>query len=295
MTTREQGFLLLTSSLGDPQRKSLSLHQFRTLILRSKKYPKLRNASTVTLEDMAAMGYDRKMAERVVHLFSQREQMMGYVKAGARQGCSFVGLTNPDYPIRLAYRLDMDTPTVLWTKGDKTLLQKPAIALVGSREGREENIEFAHEVGRLAAKLGYVLVSGNARGADRTAQNACLAAGGQVISVVADRLTEQTGDKNVLYISEDGFDLPFSSRRALLRNRIIHALGEKTFVAQSEYGRGGTWDGTVKNLRHGWSPVYCFHDGSRAAAEFGAMGAGLITIKEIKTAIETQRKGESFI
>ena len=295
MTTREQGFLLLTSSLGDPQRKSLSLHQFRTLILRSKKYPKLRNASTVTLEDMAAMGYDRKMAERVVYLFSQREQMMGYVKAGEKQGCSLVGLTNPDYPIRLAYRLDMDTSTVLWTKGDKTLLQKPAIALVGSREGREENMEFAHEVGRLAAKLGYVLVSGNARGADRTAQNACLAAGGQVISVVADRLTEQTGDKNVLYISEDGFDLPFSSRRALLRNRIIHALGEKTFVAQSEYGRGGTWDGTVKNLRHGWSPVYCFHDGSRAAAEFGTMGAGLITIKEIKTAIETQRKGEDFI
>lgn len=295
MTTREQGFLLLTSSLGDPQRKSLSLHQFRTLILRSKKYPNLRNATTVTLEDMAAMGYDRKMAERVVYLFSQREQMLRYVKAGEKQGCSLVGLTNPHYPVRLAYRLDMDTPTVLWAKGDKTLLQKPAIALVGSREGREENMEFAHQVGRLAAKLGYVLVSGNARGADRTAQNACLAAGGQVISVVADRLTEQTADKNILYISEDGFDLPFSSRRALLRNRIIHALGEKTFVAQSEYGRGGTWDGTVKNLRHGWSPVYCFHDGSRAAGELGTMGACLIAASEIKAAIQEERKGESFI
>ena len=31
MTPREQGFLLLTSRLGDPERKPLTVAQFRTL------------------------------------------------------------------------------------------------------------------------------------------------------------------------------------------------------------------------------------------------------------------------
>ena len=51
-----------------------------------------------------------------------------------------------------------------------------------------------------------------------------------------------------------------------------------TFVAQSGYQRGGTWDGTVKNLRFGWSQVYCYKDGSPATGllcDMGAEGIGL--------------------
>ena len=103
-----------------------------------------------------------------------------------------------------------------------------------------------------AAEEGLTLVSGNARGADRTAQEACLAAGGRVISIVADELSKQARRRNLLYLSEDDFDGAFSTQRALSRNRCIHALGRMVFVAQSDFGHGGTWDGTVKNLRFGW-------------------------------------------
>ena len=64
---------------------------------------------------------------------------------------------------------------------------------------------------------------------------------------------------------------------ALRRNRVIHALGEVTLVAQSDLGIGGTWSGTTTNLKAGWSPVYCFDDGSDAARELEQMGAILIT------------------
>ena len=53
------------------------------------------------------------------------------------------------------------------------------------------------------------------------------------------------------------------------------------FVAQVETGRGGTWDGTVKNLRFGWSSVACFRDGSEAAALLEQMGAYLIGTEEL--------------
>lgn len=283
MTSREEGFLLLTSSLGDTARKPLSVLQFRTLILRSKELPSMRNASTVTMEQMAAMGYDEAMAQRVVRLFGQRREMEAYLQKARQAECEPIALTNPDYPA--LSQLGWNIPGVFWAKGDRELLHKPAISLVGSRELGLENARFAQQVGRLAAKEGYVLISGNARGADTVAQDACLQHGGKVISIVADSLADKRAHKNILYLSEDSFDLPFSSRRALSRNRFIHCMGKMTFVAQSALGRGGTWSGTSQNLNHNWSPVYCFSDGSEAVAALCQRGAAQVSIRELSQRI----------
>ena len=77
----------------------------------------------------------------------------------------------------------------------------------------------------------------------------------------------------MLYLSEGGWTLPFSAVRALSRNRLIHAMGEKTLVAQTGFGSGGTWNGTLENLRHGWSPVFVHADGSEGALALIARGA----------------------
>ena len=47
-------------------------------------------------------------------------------------------------------------------------------------------------------------------------------------------------------------------------------------MAQSGMKTGGTWDGTVKNLRFGWSSVYCYDDGSEGMGLLADMGATLI-------------------
>ena len=156
------------------------------------------------------------------------------------------------------------------------------ISLVGSRDLKRINESFAREVGRQAAIQGYMLVSGNAVGADQAAQQACLAAGGSVISVVAGELEGCREKDRMLYLSEDGFDQPFSAQRALSRNRVIHSLGCKTLAAQSGLEKGGTWDGCVRNLRFGWSPVFCFNDGSDAAKRLEQMGATLIEMHELQ-------------
>ena len=46
--------------------------------------------------------------------------------------------------------------------------------------------------------------------------------------------------------------------------------------------QGGTWDGTVKNLRFGWSEVACFRDGSEASIQLEQMGAYLIGTEDLK-------------
>lgn len=281
MNAREEGFLLLTSELGVPGRKTLTVPQLRTLAKRVRSADWENTDRDLELSDLVALGYGQEMAQRILVLLEDKALLDYYCQRGKKRGCYPLSRISADYPERLLQTLGLESPGCLWYQGDPELLKLPAVSLVGSRDLLPENRAFAREIGRQAALQGYVLVSGNARGADQTAQNACLEAGGKVISVVADALAEHSPKENVLYISEDDFDSPFSAQRALSRNRVIHALGKYTFVAQCGYQTGGTWDGTVTNLRFGYSPVYCFADGSPAQQLLCEMGAQTVDMTEL--------------
>ncbi len=281
MTPKEQGVLLLTSQLGDTKRKPLTVAQFRSLAMRVTQMEKPKASRELTGEDLLALGYDRPMAARIITLLSETERLESYIRRGELRDCCPVSRVSDHYPKAVRNRLGLDAPGSLWAKGDVSLLNMPAVALVGSRDLLENNRRFAETVGREAARQGFILVSGNARGADRTAQQACLDNGGKVISVVADELEKYPLVKNVLYLSEDSYELPFSTLRALSRNRVIHTLGYITVIAQCNTQRGGTWDGTVKNLQNNWSPVFCYQDGSRAAMELLQLGATPVTEEEL--------------
>ena len=291
MRPQEAGFLLLTSKLGNPERKCLSTAQLRMLAQRIQAAERPETDRDLTFTDLMALGYGEEMARRIVALLEEEELLKFYLHRGEKRGCVPLSRVSQRYPKDLRLRLGLDATGCLWAKGDVSILEMPKVALVGSRDLLPENRRFAEEVGRQAALQGYALVSGNARGADRAAQEACLAAGGRVISVVADELDKQPHRERLLYLSEDGFAEEFSAARALSRNRVIHGLGCKTFVAQCSYQKGGTWDGTVKNLRFGWSPVFCFRDGSAATELLAQMGAELVEISEL-TQLDRLTKSE---
>lgn len=282
MNPREQGFLLLTSLLGDPARRPLTMAQLRTLAQRVRGMEPPAEDRELTAADLMALGYGPEAAGQILGLLDQGALLASYTDRGRRWDCYPITRVTPDYPRRLRTRLGLDSPGCLWAKGDRALLATPCVALVGSRDMLPENADFAAEVGRQAALQGFTLVSGNARGADRIAQNSCLRAGGRVISVVADALEAQPLRRNTLYLSEDGFDLAFTSQRALSRNRVIHCLAQKALVAQCRLRAGGTWNGTQKNLLRLWSPVFCFNDGSPASRALMQLGATLIGVDELR-------------
>jgi predicted Rossmann fold nucleotide-binding protein DprA/Smf involved in DNA uptake len=99
---------------------------------------------------------------------------------------------------------------------------------------------------------------------------------------VADSLFRQPAKERVLYISEDSFDAPFTSLRAHSRNRVIHALGLAVFVAQSSEEKGGTWHGTMYNLRNCISPVAVFCDGSEVADRLIRHGAIPVSLGQLE-------------
>ena len=143
MNPRERGFLLLTSHLGDPDRSVLTVAQLRTLAMRVQDMVPEQTDRELTEADLMMLGYNREMAERIVHLLAQESLLDAYLAKGKRQGSEPITRVSDWYPHILRQRLGLDSPGCLWARGDVEILNTPAIALVGSRDLWEPNREFA--------------------------------------------------------------------------------------------------------------------------------------------------------
>ena len=227
----------------------------------------------VTVKDVRRLGYSEYEAGHIVSLLGRERQLDGYLLAAEKADVAVITRLDARFPQRLREQLGARCPAALFCRGDLRLLQRPCISVVGSRHLASPGAQFAAQAGRLAAREGFTLCSGDAMGADRTAQEACLSNGGSVLIFPATELVYCPVRENVLYAAEGGFELGFSAQRALGRNRFIHAMGEKTLVAQTSFGKGGTWNGSLDNLQHEYSPLFVFDDGSEGARALCARGA----------------------
>lgn len=274
MTAIEEGVLLLCCRLGDPDAKPLTGPQFRELGRRVRVSESSGDPQrSLSCTHLTALGYEEAQAENILRLLERQEFLRTYLGKAEDLGIYPLTRLSPGYPKRLRAALGFSAPPVLFYKGNPDLLNQLCIAVVGSRQLRPENEAFARDTGRYLAETGRVLVSGGALGADRTAQNACLSAGGSAIVFTAEQLKNCKPKPRTLYLSADGFDVPFSTPRALTRNRYIHIQGQKALAVQCSLEKGGTWQGSAENLKHGWSPLYVFDDDSQGAKALEEQGA----------------------
>lgn len=271
MQAAEKSLLLLCCKLGQAV-KPLTAAEYRQLseYMRVMALTRAEQDNEVSPEQLMSLGCSPEMSRRVTGLLDREKALREYLSKA--EDTAVVTRISQSFPRRL-FRLEGDCPAALFCKGDVRLLNSRCISLVGSRLLFPRGREFARQIGRMAAQEGFALVSGGANGADTAAQEACLAAGGTVICFVPDELSRYAPRENLLYCSADGYDLSFSSARALRRNHFIHALGEKVFVAQCPNTSGGTWAGTSDNLKHRWSEVYVLRDGSDGAEALIVLGA----------------------
>ena len=288
------GFLLLCSHLGNPDRKPLTTAQLRLLARRVMDCGPFSEGE-LTEKTLLELGFSPEGARHILALLEDQALLERYLQKAKARRCTPIQRRDLRYPAAVRKKLGLDSPGCLWAKGALELLDRPKVAAVGCRVLRPENRDFAYEAGCQAARQGFVLVSGNAVGADQAAQSGCLDAGGQVISVVADALHSHLERPNVLYLSEEDYDMPFSPLRALRRNRVIHALGQVVLVAQSRAGQGGTWNGTARNLQNRWTPVRVLDDGSEGAQALVQLGAQPIQAAQLQDLSLLSRREPNFL
>ena len=79
MNNKERGFLLLTGQLGNPNRKPLTVAQFRRLTTFARNMEKPTESRDLTCEDLMQLGYDRQWADHILRLLNREEQLEYYV------------------------------------------------------------------------------------------------------------------------------------------------------------------------------------------------------------------------
>lgn len=176
------------------------------------------------------------------------------------QGYEIIPVSSKDYSPTLKSNLKYSSPIVLYTKGNKQILQEKSIAIVGSRNANGNALTFTDNVAKKASSEYKVVVSGFAKGVDKQALDSVLAYEGQSIIVLPQGITTFTSNikkyykqvigGNVLVLSTFHPKLPWSVDLAMARNSIIYGLASEIYAAQSD-DKGGTWSGVTEGLKKG--------------------------------------------
>lgn len=127
-------------------------------------------AALEALPELVRKGGGRR-AIRICTRAAALAELSAAEKAGARP----VFTIEPGYPSALA-QIDVPPP-LLYVKGDASLLTRPALAIVGSRQASAAGVKLTRQFARRLGEAGLVVVSGLARGIDASAHEASLATG----------------------------------------------------------------------------------------------------------------------
>ncbi len=162
------------------------------------------------------------------------------------------------YPSNLKKHLKYEAPLLIYARGNMDLLKRDSIAIVGARKSADVSLEFTDNVARQAVQRKEVVVSGFAKGVDKRALDAALKYKGQSIIVLPQGIETYRSKEyykevvkgNVLVMSIYHPKAPWSVGFAMDRNRIIYALANHIYAAESN-SKGGTWEGVLNGLKRG--------------------------------------------
>ncbi len=209
---------------------------------------------------------DRSIPRSRLESLVERGGALGLaIERWQRAGLWIMTPWDSEYPERLKDRLGLESPPVIFGCGNKMLLARGGIAVVGSRDARREDLTFAGDLGAAAATQGYSVVSGAARGVDESAMLSALENEGTAIGVVADSLMRVTTSakyrrfllsRDLALVTPFNPEAGFSIGNAMSRNRYIYCLADAAIVVSSTPNRGGTWNGALEDLKAGWVPLW---------------------------------------
>lgn len=190
--------------------------------------------------ELAAAGLEARLIEK---LAAQRaRQSPAALRERLQQGeVATVVLGEPDYPVRLTEI--PDAPVVLYRRGQLASIDAQAVAIVGTRRATAAGREMARRLASGLAEAGLTVVSGLALGIDAVAHEACLAAGGRTLAVLAsgpDIIYPAEHRSLATWIAEHGAllseyppGLPPDAPHFPARNRLISGLALGVIVIEA--------------------------------------------------------------
>jgi predicted Rossmann fold nucleotide-binding protein DprA/Smf involved in DNA uptake len=259
---------LALNDVTEPQVSPLTLKEWNAL---ARKIHESELARPGALLGLSAANLSARLAigdaeaERIAALLDRGGAIALEMEQLASSGIWCVTRIDDAYPARIKNSLKHQAPPVLFGAGDVSILAKPAVGIVGSRNIDDDGANFARRLGEICARSNVAVSSGGARGVDRIAMQGALDADGYAVGVLADSLTKTIRQNDVRSFISNGRlilitpyrpDNGFSVGGAMGRNRIIYAASNYSVVVSSEFEKGGTWAGAVEALAAGWCPLF---------------------------------------
>src|SRR5687768_10686652 len=163
-----------------------------------------------------------------------------------RPGHALVTLADAAYP-RLLLETP-DPPALLYCRGRTELLNRPALAVVGSRNGTAQGAGNAEQFARAFSTAGLTIVSGLAQGIDAAAHRGGLAAEGSTIAVLGTGVDNAYPRANAaladeiaargLLVSEFALGTQAFAHNFPRRNRLISGLAQGCLVIEAALASG---------------------------------------------------------
>ncbi len=161
------------------------------------------------------------------------------MRALERLGGRFIALGEPEYPALLR-EID-DAPPLIAVLGQPSLLSRPCVAIVGSRNASGVGRTMTARLARGLGEAGWVIVSGLARGIDAVAHEASLGFG--TVAVLAgglDRPYPRENEALMRAIAEQGVvltEMPMGweprARDFPRRNRLVSGMSRGVVVVEA--------------------------------------------------------------
>ncbi|MET1079535.1 MAG: DNA-processing protein DprA [Pseudomonas sp.] len=206
---------------------------------------------------------------------------------------------DPAYPALLAEL--PDAPPLLFVAGAPAILERPQLAVVGSRRASRPGLDTARAFARSLAAAGFVITSGLALGIDAAAHQGALDMNGATVAVLgtglerlyprqhrglAAAIIEQGG----ALISEFPLDCPPQANNFPRRNRLISGLSLGVLVVEASPSSGSLI--TARLAAEQGREVYAIpgsihHPGARGCHQLIREGA--VLVESVEHILETLR------
>ena len=257
MNYTEDGYaaMLLTMALS-PDREEyarpLSTQEFRA-IERAVKPSRYRRLGKLLDADVSGLMMELSLTEqeglRLYTLLHRSMQLTYALEGYERGGLHVVTCYDDDYPSKLVKKLGEQSPVFYYQCGDQTLMNKPAIAIVGIG-GVRTGDDVRKSVETLviqAARHGYAIVTGGEPGVSRAAAAVADTCGGAIIDVLGgdmqeyihtDGIAERIAMGRALSLSLVHPKTMFTVPHAAARNRLLFALADAAFIFNTDGRRG---------------------------------------------------------
>ncbi|WP_394560038.1 DNA-processing protein DprA [Aquipseudomonas alcaligenes] len=217
-----------------------------------------------------------------------RERATAALRWLEQEGQSLLMWDDVDYPALLAEL--SDAPPLLFVAGDRCVLERPQMAMVGSRRASHPGLDTAASFARSLAGGGFVITSGLALGIDGAAHQGALDAGGATVAVLGTGLqriypqrhaglAERIVANGGALVSEMPLDCPPQASNFPRRNRIISGLSLGVLVVEASPSSGSLI--TARLAAEQGREVYAIpgsihHPGARGCHQLIREGATLV-------------------